>query len=139
MLVILAFIGMACDKVIDVDNELKADINGESFSALATVGVKESGLILITGTAGTKNVVVAMDADITPGDYEMISGKAYATYTDGSESFTVAASGKVSITKHDTEDLIVEGTFTGTIKTQLDSTSTTEITNGSFVSTYKEI
>lgn len=139
MLAFLVFAGMACDKVVDIDNELKADINGEAFSALVTAGVKESGLILITGTSGTKNVIVAMDADITPGDYEMISGKAYATYTDGSESFTVAASGKVSITKHDTKDLIVEGTFTGTIKTQLDSTSTTEITNGSFISTYKEI
>lgn len=128
-----------CDKIGDIDNEMSATIGGNSFSALATLGVEESGLVLITGTSVEDNLVVALNDDIAEGEYNMLSGEAYITYAEPNSSFTVTTQGIVNISSHDTKNKIVEGTFSGIIRSELDSASSIEITNGKFKSSYKAV
>lgn len=135
----MAVVLAGCDKVIDVDNEMSATIGGESFNALATVGVLESGLILVTGTSVEDNLVVALNDDIAEGEYNMLSGEAYITYAEPNSSFTVTTQGTVNVTSHDVDNKIVEGTFSGIIRSELDSASSIEVTNGKFVSSYKSV
>lgn len=136
------FIGlsiMGCEGLINPEDKMEAEIDGKSFEALAVKGVEESKLILITGTAGLENLVVAMNSDITAGTYDMRSGKAYTTFTDGSKSYTLTTSGSVTIEEHDTEEHFVKGTFNGVMGSELDSSSTTSVKSGTFQATYTPI
>ena len=139
LILMSAVVIAGCDKVDEFDNEMSATIGGESFSALATAGVIESGLIFITGTSVEDNLVVVLNDDIAEGEYSMISGDAYITYAEPNSSFTVTTQGVVNISSHDTKNKIVEGTFSGIIRSELDSTSSIEVTNGKFKSGYKEV
>ncbi|MCB0736229.1 MAG: hypothetical protein KDC92_01855 [Bacteroidetes bacterium] len=136
----ISMVGLfACDAIVDRDNNLSANLNGNDFTATLTTGIKESGVIVITGVKGTESLVVGVAEDVTSGDYDLISGKAYTTYITADQKFSITTSGKVSIIEHNTEAKTIEGTFNGVMQAETDSSSTTTISNGKFYCTYKEI
>lgn len=129
----------ACDAIIDRDNSLTAEVNGDDFTATLTTGLKESGLIVITGVKGTESVVVGVADDVTAGDYDLLTGKAYTTFVTADQNFSITTSGKVTIIEHNVDAKTIEGTFNGIMQSETDSSSTTNVSNGKFYCTYKEL
>ena len=121
------------------DNSLEVDIDGSAFIAASVNASVLMGKIMISASDSqmTKTVGFTMNEDIAVGTYDIggLFGPVTAQYNIGTTILMSATSGELVITKHDTGQNILEGTFEFEAEELLGSNSAS-LTNGSFVINY---
>lgn len=123
------------------NGNMSAKIDGTTWEASSVNTVKENLLntIGISGVNGDQTIGITLPSDITVGEHELsFAFFPTAQYTIGptlNSQILVLDEGSVNITKHDTQNKIIEGSFSFTAY-ELLGTATAEITEGSFSASY---
>jgi hypothetical protein len=103
-------------KKAQVGNGLSCKVDGSPFSVLFSESSYSFGKLSFGGQTlfFEKSMSIVMDANVTPGTYDLISGtKYYARYNteDGSLNGYTSTSGKLIISEHNKSAKFVRGTF----------------------------
>lgn len=96
------------------DNELFAKVNGEDFNATYVYAGSSFDRISISANVGGTAPTIGLNFpdDVTEGTYEpSMFGDYRAQYVTDGEDISAASEGNITITSHDLETNIVEGTF----------------------------
>ncbi|MBN2681717.1 MAG: hypothetical protein JXR58_04365 [Bacteroidales bacterium] len=129
----------SCNKDDVFEASMSASIDGTSWSAVTRVTKKTNGKFIITGTSTDQKVIVLTVYGVNEGTYELSAGmdsvdfQFSAVYqpeaSSPSENNYLSKSGTIKISKLDTENQRISGTFNFSA-TKLSETIT--ISNGEF-------
>lgn len=117
---------------------MTAKIDGAAWTSLTRVTVQKSGMFLITGTSSDNQVLEVTTRGIVAGTYKfdvsMTSASAecvsiYKPSLNNNDSTFASTSGQVILSKVDTENKLISGTFNFVVT---NSSITKNITEGKF-------
>jgi len=120
-------------------NTMTLKVDGQEWRATSVRAIASLGTLGVSGTSNDNNKIFAirMAADVVPGTYDLGLGFDYlgSVGTTGSIVTFNSDSGELIVTKHDTQNRLVEGTF-HYVAREFGGTATLEVTNGSFSAKY---
>ena len=108
-----------------------AKIDGEDFNPISVTAIRRTTGVEISGINNEGVVSIQVPTNVTPGSYQISDNGFSGTYTVG-EVTEEATKGSIIVTTHDTNTMIIQGTFSLT-------TENFEITNGQFSVLYQDL